>query len=159
MELQKLLDMEGGYPITKNDHYFTSCKAVFLQQLMATLKKEITALDVMATTLAYYKVTSKRFVDYSLLVMRACLQQALADDFQAYMDREMNKMAGFSEGLGRSMQQHWSWSEPVLSLLEEEPAAARLRQHLQGREEKLVALEQLLAEHDLPHAADEPTLK
>ncbi|GFH14301.1 P-loop containing nucleoside triphosphate hydrolase protein [Haematococcus lacustris] len=67
MELQKLLDMEGGYPITKNDHYFTSCKTVFLQQLMATLKKvykhhsfpieaeDITALDVMATTLAYYK--------------------------------------------------------------------------------------------------------
>ncbi|KAL6751622.1 P-loop containing nucleoside triphosphate hydrolase protein [Haematococcus lacustris] len=169
MELQKLLDMEGGYPITKNDHYFTSCKTVFLQQLTATLKKvykhhsfpieaeELTALDVMATTLAYYKVTSKRFVDYSVLVMRACLQQALADDFQAYMDREMNKMAGFSEDLGRSMRQHWSWSDPVLSLLEEEPAAARLRQHLQGREEKLVALEQLLAEHDLPHVPHTPS--
>ncbi|KAJ9515303.1 hypothetical protein QJQ45_006586 [Haematococcus lacustris] len=103
------------------------------------------------------QVTSKRFVDYSLLVMRACLQQALADDFQAYMDREMNKMAGFSEDLGRSMRQHWSWSDPVLSLLEEEPAAARLRQHLQGREEKLVALEQLLAEHDLPHVPHTPS--
>ncbi|GFH14299.1 hypothetical protein HaLaN_10328 [Haematococcus lacustris] len=67
MELQKLLDMEGGYPITKNDHYFTSCKTVLLQLLTATLKKvykhhsfpieaeDITALDVMATTLAYYK--------------------------------------------------------------------------------------------------------
>ncbi|KAL6751623.1 hypothetical protein V8C86DRAFT_670456 [Haematococcus lacustris] len=194
MELQKLLDMEGGYPVTKNDHYFTSCKAAFLEKLKdahvkvreshmffrilsptssPTITSSISpiisptisptissedesALAVMATTMAYYKVASKRFVDYSLLVMRAYLQQALADDFQAYMDREMSKMAGF-EGLGSSMRQHWSWSEPVLSLLEEEPAAARLRKHLEAREEKLVALEQLLAEHDLPHVPHTPS--
>ncbi|GFH07538.1 hypothetical protein HaLaN_02353, partial [Haematococcus lacustris] len=33
MKLQELLDMEGGYPVTKNDHYFTSCKAAFLEKL------------------------------------------------------------------------------------------------------------------------------
>ncbi|KAL6751625.1 hypothetical protein V8C86DRAFT_3177052, partial [Haematococcus lacustris] len=186
MKLQELLDMEGGYPVTKNDHYFTSCKAAFLEKLKdahvkvrqspiissmhpktpptisptksPTISSEDeSALDVMATTLAYYKVASKRFVDCSVLYMRAYLQQALADDFQAYMDREMSKMAGFDEGLGHSMRQHWSWSDPVLSLLEEEPAAARLRQHLQGREDKLVALEQLLAEHDLPHVPHNPS--
>ncbi|KAJ9515302.1 hypothetical protein QJQ45_006587 [Haematococcus lacustris] len=103
MELQKLLDMEGGCPVTKNAHYFTSCKAAFLERLKDAHVEEdpdeihsddLSALDVMATTLAYYKVTSKRFVDYSLLVMRACLQQALADDFQAYMDRYVAWEAG-----------------------------------------------------------------
>ncbi|KAL6751620.1 P-loop containing nucleoside triphosphate hydrolase protein [Haematococcus lacustris] len=156
MELQKLLKMERGYPTTKNDHYFTSCKAAFLEKLKNAHVEEdpdapihtedMSTLAVMATTLAYYKVASKRFVDYSLLVMRACLQQALADDFQAYMDREMGKVAGYDEGRDRGIRQHWSWSKPVLSLLEEEPAAARLRKHLEAREEKMLALEHLLSD-------------
>ncbi|GFH14300.1 dynamin-type G domain-containing protein [Haematococcus lacustris] len=129
MRAKELLDMESGFPITKNDHYFTSCEAAFLQQLTAAFKN----------------VASKRFVDYSLLVMRACLQQALADDFQAYIRREMHKIAGYDEGCDLRMRQHWSWSKPVLSLLEEEPAAARRRKHLEAREEKLVALQNLLA--------------
>ncbi|KAL6755541.1 P-loop containing nucleoside triphosphate hydrolase protein [Haematococcus lacustris] len=155
MELQKLLDMEGGCPVTKNAHYFTSCKAAFLERLKDAHVEEdpdeihsddLSALDVMATTLAYYKVTSKRFVDYSLLVMRACLQQALADDFQAYMDREMAKIAGYDEGCDHGVGEHWAYSKPVRRLLEEEPAAARLRKHLEARERKMLALQDLLSD-------------
>ncbi|GFH15051.1 uncharacterized protein HaLaN_11210 [Haematococcus lacustris] len=159
MELQKLLAMESAYPMTKNDHEFTTgkdkcmmkLKIAHMMHLKMTQKQaafeheayedaeDHAALNVMATAMAYYKIASKRFVDYSLLVMRAHLQEALAEDFQAFMNRELSKLAAAS--------QHWAYSEAMQRYLEEEPSMARHRKRLLAREGKLMALSHVLSGH------------
>ncbi|KAL6748882.1 hypothetical protein V8C86DRAFT_2442649 [Haematococcus lacustris] len=151
-KLQELVDMEKDDPITWNNDFFT-CQQEFLETLTQAYQQvqpaetssvDMSALDVMAACMAYYKIASKRFVDYSMLVMRAHFQKAIAKGFHDFMDREMCKLAGFDAAHGQ--RQHWSWSKVVLGFLEEEPEVAQSRVDLQAREEKLLALEQLLAE-------------
>ncbi|KAJ9515391.1 hypothetical protein QJQ45_016385 [Haematococcus lacustris] len=151
MELQKLLEMESGYPMTKNDHQFTTDKDKYMMHLKMKQKQAAfeheayedaeghAAMNVMATAMAYYKIASKRFVDYSLLVMRKSLQETLAEDFQAFINRELSKLAGAG--------QHWAYSEAMQRYLEEEPSMARHRERLLAREEKLVALSHVLSGH------------
>jgi len=118
-------------------------------------------LPIMAATMAYFKVSSKRYVDYVALSITRLLYVRVAESIEGHVDRYLKRLsaeaaAGKRESAnplllmkdgqadaGASRQ--WQDSEVVLSLVADDPKIAKQRGSLQAKLESLQATRSVLS--------------
>jgi len=106
-------------------------------------------LNVIASTMAYFKVSAKRFCDYVPMTIWQTMMHGLDGAFVEAVARGLSEVArdnSGTSGIGGTPDVDWASSPAVLGLLDESEELVRTRDALHVEKERLLEMRRLLRE-------------